>query len=413
MDQNFTTGKSSTGRFAFQVFSLYLVFYVFFISDISLQLGLNFICVDLVSWINKLVIHKDFQQFVGTMDSYWAYLASCIFFILAILISLIWLGISKKKSFPVFYQFVYVIARYYVFVVVLGFGISKLDGLQFTTWPGSLLPSVGSDDTYNLFWTSLGSSKSYYIFGGLLETVAAILLLFRKTTTLGSLIAIPVLLNVLLIDIAYDVFLKLIVFHLIVFCIFLLIPDLNRLYKFFILKQNTSLYPSLPPLMNGKNKTWLQYMLKFLLVGYIVFGVVKVEREGYNKTYRSPYQHLIGIFNVKEFYQASLSGVHHNIDSLSWKKFAIDQFYDCYILLMNDSMATFHFKADIGNSTIEFTSGSDTTIKEKLHYVESKPAEWLFEGTYKTDSIRFSATKIDMYSLPLLKGRGKIKWTYD
>ena len=81
---------------------------------------------------------------------------------------------------------------------------------------------------------------------------------------------------------------------------------------------------------------------------------------------------------------------------------------------MNDSLADYDYQVDVTNRIIKFTAWwPDTTTKAKLRYIENKPGEWLFEGTYKTDSVRFSSTKINIGSLPLLKTRGRIKWTYD
>lgn len=413
MNQNISPAWRKYESFAFRAFSLYLLFYVFFMSDYSPRLRLNIICVELTRLTNKLFIHKAFPGFVPTADSYWAYVASLIFFILASLTALAWQAIDKRKTFYAFYEFVYVIARYYVAFELLYYGIEKLDGIQFTLQAERLIPSVGSTDPFNLYWISTGASKSYPFFGGLLETAAAILLLFRRTTTLGCLIAIPVLLNVLLINLAYDVFIKLKVFHLLLFCIFIFIPDLNRLYKFFILKQNTSLSLSHSPLIKSKRFYWVQYALKSLLIIYMFFSIVKDEIHYYKQTHHATYQELVGIFNVREFHIVRPPNVTYNMDSLKWKKLAISQSNGVRVQQMNDSIADFDFKADMQNKIIELTSWVDTTNKAKLHYLESRPGEWLFEGTYKTDSIRFSSTKIDMYSLPLLKDRGKIKWVYD
>jgi hypothetical protein len=378
-------------------------------------LHLNFISVEVTSLINKLFLHKKFPGFVPTADSYWAYVATFTFFVLAMLIALLWLVSGKRKNVPpAFFEFVFVVARYFVAFELLFYGIEKLDGIQFTIQAERLIPSVGSADPFNLYWISTGAAKSYTFFGGLLETIAAILLLFRRTTALGCLIAIPVLLNVLLINIAYDVFIKLKVFHLLLFCIFILSPDVNRLYKFFILKQNSSLSPQPPPLIKSKRIYWVQFALKFVLIGYMIFVTLKDEVFYYDHFYHLPYQPLVGIFNVKEFHIVNPLNTTYNMDSLKWKKLAISQGNGLLLQLMNDSLADYDYQVDIPNRIIKLKAWwPDTTTMANLHYVESRPSEWLFEGTYKTDSIRFLSTKIDMYSLPLLKGRGKIKWTYD
>lgn len=377
-------------------------------------LHLNFICVELTSFVNKFFLHKIFPGFIPTADSYWAYVATFIFFILAMLVALLLLVSGKSKNVPpAFFEFAFVVARYFVAFELLFYGIEKLDGIQFTIQAERLIPSAGSSDPFNLYWISTGASKSYAFFGGLLETGAAILLLFRRTVTLGCLIAIPVLLNVLMINIAFEVFIKLKVLHLLLFCLFLLLPDAKRLYNFFILKLNTSLVLSRSPLIKGK-RIWMQYVLKFILIGYMIFVFLKDEVFYYDHFYHLPYQQLVGIFNVKEFHTGNPLNTNYNADSIRWKKLAISQGNGLLVQLMNDSLADYDYQVDTFNKIIKFTAWwPDTTTKAKLHYIESKSGEWLFEGTYKTDSIHFVSTKIDMYSLPLLKDRGKIKWIYD
>ena len=183
MNQNRTNGWTAAGRFVFISFSIYILFYVFFMSDYSWRLHLNFICVEIPSWINQLFLKKEFPGFVPTADSYWAYVASITFFVLAILGSFMLFVFAKHKSFPAFFEFVFVVARYFVAFQLFYYGIEKLDGIQFNISADRLIPSVGSSDPFNLYWISTGASKSYTFFGGLLETVSAIFLLFRRTTT--------------------------------------------------------------------------------------------------------------------------------------------------------------------------------------------------------------------------------------
>jgi len=411
MDQTNQTLWSKAEKIAFRAFALYMIFYVLFISEYSslFHLNLNFISAGLTSGINKLFIHKEFDGFIPTTDYYWAFMASLIFLVLAIIISLVWTLFEGRRSFPVFTKCAYVVARYYLAFELLSYGVSKLDGIQFSILPTRLLQPVGSTDSFNLYWMSMGVSKSYSFFAGLLETMAGILLLFRRTATLGCIIAIPVLLNVLMINIAYDIWVKLIVFHLLCFGIFILMPDIKRLFNFIILKQTTSLSLTLPPLIENKNLRWLQYTFKFLLIAYTVFGIIKYELENLDRIHNSPFQNLVGIFEVKEF----TLNKSNNSNFSDWKKLAFNQFNYLQVLLKNDSVSGYVFEPDLANRIISLKSLSDTTIKVKLHYTETKSNEWLFYGTCKSDSIRFSASKIDMYSLPLFKDRGKIKLTYD
>ena len=413
MDQHQTNAESAIARFLFLSLSFYIPFYVFFMGDDSFLINMHFVCIAVTKLINKLFLHKAFPGFVWTADSYWAYVASLTFFSFAILGSVVWFTFLKQKRALLFFDFVFVIARYFVAFELLFYGIEKLDGVQFHVQANRLITAIGSSDPFNLFWISTGSSKSYSLFGGLLETMSAFLLFFRRTTTLGCLIAIPVLLNVLLINIGFDVPIKLKSFHLLIFCLYLLTPDIKNLFNFFVLRQSASLSPPSPlTWRRGKTAYWIRHAFKFLVIGFILFRIVKGEVNYSNNFRHSPYQQLFGIFNVKDFQLVREPNVTG--DTLAkWKKLAISPGNGLQVQLSNDSIADFDYKADMKHKIIELTSWVDNQHTATLHFTESESNQWLFEGTYNTDSIRFSSTKVDLDSLPLLKGRGKIKWTYD
>lgn len=411
MEQNITPAKVFE-KFVFRVLSIYILFYVLFLSDYSHVLHLHFISVELIDWLNNLFIHKQFFRYIPSADSYWAYLSSLVFFILALVISFVWI-LFKGKSYSVFDNFVFIIARYFVAFTLLYYGIEKIDGIQFTIMPSRMIHSVGSLDSFNLYWMSMGASKSYAFFGGLLEVIAAILLLFRKTSTIGCLVAIPVLANVLMLNIGFDIPIKLKTFHLLFFCIFILAPDIGRLYKFFILKKPSALRPTSSLLITNRKFYLAQYLIKTILIGYVLFTIIKDEIRIHKELNHSPHQNLIGIFNVKEPFSFMQSKQVYKNDSLHWKKFSFNQFNGVQIQLLNDSIIEFLYKPDLVAKTIELNSWIDTSSKMKLKYAENSSGDWLFQSVYKTDSLSFIATKVGLSSLPLLKDRGKVKWKYD
>src|SRR5215216_1571470 len=83
----------------------------------------------------------------------------------------------------------------------------------------------------------IGYSTPYEVFSGAMETVAGLLLLNRRTVTAGLFAATGAFLNVLMINLAYDVPVKLFAAHLMVSCLFLLALDARRLVGFLFLNR--------------------------------------------------------------------------------------------------------------------------------------------------------------------------------
>jgi hypothetical protein len=79
----------------------------------------------------------------------------------------------------------------------------------------------------------MGYSAPYNVFTGGVELLAGLLLFSRRLTTIGALLSIAALTNVLMLS-SYDVHVKLFTLHLLAMGVFLLAPDLRRLGNVFL-----------------------------------------------------------------------------------------------------------------------------------------------------------------------------------
>lgn len=83
------------------------------------------------------------------------------------------------------------------------YGISKLTGHQLVTPAWVAQKPIGSLDGMTLTWYYFGYSHAFkYLLGGM-QVVAASLLLFRKTSLLAALTMLPVMVNIVLINVFY------------------------------------------------------------------------------------------------------------------------------------------------------------------------------------------------------------------
>lgn len=99
----------------------------------------------------------------------------------------------------------YVAARYFVALVMLFYGFAKLAGAQFTVLDSELERPMGEVSGFWLTWYYFGFSGEYRAFVALAEIGGALLLLARRTTLLGALVLLPVLMNVVLVDIFFRI----------------------------------------------------------------------------------------------------------------------------------------------------------------------------------------------------------------
>jgi hypothetical protein len=112
-----------------------------------------------------------------------------------------------------------------------------------------------------LFWTSMGSSHVYSVIMGLFEISSSIFLLFRKTRNLGILLALAIFINVLAINISFDISVKFFVIFLVLICLYLFYPFATN---FWLLLSNQAIQniPSSATIIeNFKPKNWIKALL--------------------------------------------------------------------------------------------------------------------------------------------------------
>lgn len=91
--------------------------------------------------------------------------------------------------------------RYICAFLLYMYGMSKLMHLQFSLGPKLAGRPIGSLTGYELTWYYYGYSRIYACILGATQILGATLLLFRKTTFLGAAMMLPVMANILLINI--------------------------------------------------------------------------------------------------------------------------------------------------------------------------------------------------------------------
>lgn len=102
-------------------------------------------------------------------------------------------------------QNVHVVVRYLVALVLFNYGFAKLNGAQFTILDSQLDRPMGEVSGFWLTWYYFGYSRAYGTLLALAQIGGAALLLWRRTALLGALVLLPVVGNIVLIDLFYAI----------------------------------------------------------------------------------------------------------------------------------------------------------------------------------------------------------------
>ena len=173
----------------------------------------------------------------GSGDTTFAYVQLLTTFVLAMAVALVWTVIDRRKTDYLWTKdLLRSYLRYVLAVTLLGYGLAKLGaiGNQFPA-PGAwrLESTYGGSSPMGLAWTFMGASRAYTFFAGAGEVAGALLLIWRRTTLVGAMVAASVMLNVMMINFCYDVPVKLLSTHLLATAFFVMLPDAQRLCHLF------------------------------------------------------------------------------------------------------------------------------------------------------------------------------------
>ena len=162
--------------------------------------------------------------------------------------------------------------RYVLAVTMLGYGLAKAGFIstQFGSASGpneyQLARTYGESSPMGLLWTFMAASPAYTFFAGMGEVIGGVLLVFRRTMTLGAIVTFGVMTNVMMLNFCYDVPVKQYSFHLMIMALIIAMPDLSRLMNVLLFNRATEPTNLLEPPYVGPRSKWVHRILKAVVV---------------------------------------------------------------------------------------------------------------------------------------------------
>ncbi len=171
------------------------------------------------------------------------------------------------------------IIRYWLALSISTYGFAKILKTQFDTPSYRLDMPMGDVNGFGLTWYYFGYSYTLAVIIALFQIGGSILLLYRRTTLLGVMILLPVMVNIVFINLFFSIapgaFFNSVIFTL--GLTFLLLLDINKLKAAF-----WDLMERLPPINMGGN--WGKHGLRFLPIVAAFSLVLFLVRTNENET---------------------------------------------------------------------------------------------------------------------------------
>ncbi|HEY9502313.1 MAG TPA: hypothetical protein VIR01_11850 [Pyrinomonadaceae bacterium] len=337
------------------------------------------------SWIvprvARIVFHKEIDSvFNGSGDRTFDYiLVACLLFI-ALVIAVVWTIFDRKRvSYPTLYRWLNLYVRFSLGATMIGYGAFKVISSQFSTPTlDRLLQPYGDSSPMGLLWTFMGASEPYTIFVGLAEMISGILLFPRKTSTLGALMSVGVMSNVVALNFSYDVPVKLYSSHLLAMAIFVLLPDVRRLANFFFFNRPVAGVVEQPLF---RRTAW--HRASLIVASLFLIGIVTVslyqsydQRRNFITSPRSP---LYGVWEVEEF---NVGQPTQAASDQRWRRVVFDSPNRIAVQTTTDRYERIGSQLDQEKRTLTLRKRDDPNWKTILTYERVSPEILTLAGTF-------------------------------
>lgn len=279
-----------------------------------------------VSWIANY-----YPSFKGAPEGIGAFFGITIALIGGLIAAGIWtLADRKRQEYNTLYYWLRVIIRYKLAMEMFTYSLIKVWPLQMPAPTISQLnTNFGDFNAAKLFWLTTGVSAGYQIFAGVIETIASLLLLYRKTTTIGALLFVSIMGPIVAINFGYDGGVQGVSVNLLILALILIAADFRRIWNFLVLSKNEALHYHYP-VFNTATSRYTRIGLKtFFILFFFVFHSYSIHVDylagGFRYSVKPGLAKSIGFYNVSEYRVNDVAIPYSPTDSLRWQNVAFEK----------------------------------------------------------------------------------------
>lgn len=364
----------------------------------------------LIPYVGKNLLHLPTEITIftnGSGDTTYDYVLVLCYFVLSILVTIIWSVLDRKrKSYLRLYAWLRMAVRIVLAVTMITYGVVKVIQMQFPPLSlARLTQPLGEFSPMGLCWTFMGYSAGYNLFTGSAEMLGGILLFIPQCALAGALVSGAVMTNVFMLNMCFDVPVKLYSFHLLLFSLFIALPDIMRLCKFFFLGKPSSEVFVAPLFKNGK-RDQLATLLQILFGVYFVSTSLWSTYASYDKMKKELADFPAGIWKVESL---TLDGESKLQDKkMQWKTLTFADGYLCKIEASDGERYSFRIYYDSKTKEIKISEfsgmkkGKEGKQVAELHFSVNSPTEAELLGVFTGKKLICKLKPIDPKQFPLV-----------
>jgi len=349
----------------------------------------------------------------GSSDCMFGWVMTFCVLVIATVATVVWSLLDRRReNYAGLYKWFRLFVRFALAGQMIAYGMVKVIPVMIR-YPSltRLLQPVGTLSPMGVQWVTVGSSPAYEIFTGCVEVAGGLLLIVPRTATLGALTSLAALIEVFMLDMTYDVPLKLFSLHLILLSCFLLAPDILRLVGFHLLRRTTSLSTEAPLFSSVRAN-------RIALAAQIIFGLWLIGVNG-NFAWGAwntvgggrPLPPLYGIWEVKQMSIDEQPRPPLLTDSTRWRRAIFDYPDGMAFQRTDDSFASYGASVNLPERTLALTKSDDKNWRASFTFQRPAGDQLILDGRMDNHQVHMELQLTDLNSF-LLVSRG-FHWTME
>ncbi len=249
-----------------------------------------------------------------------------------------------------------------------------------------------------MLWLQVGSSHPYEIMLGAAEVLGGLLLFLPRTATLGALVSLLCMAQVFILNMSFDVPVKILSFHLLLMSLVLLAPQIRRLANVLVLERPSE-PASQPQLFATHRANRTAALVQALLGIWVLIGCVQVGWQAWHEFGDGRAKpELYGIWSVNEFTVDGKPAPPLTTDENRWQHLVFDQPETVTYQRMDGDLVP--APAEVDSASINLPE-----LDATFTFVRPQPDQLRLTGRLKGQAATISLERVDLNSFTL-RNRG-------
>jgi uncharacterized membrane protein YphA (DoxX/SURF4 family) len=327
-------------------------------------------------------------EFLGFDLAIWDVIACVVSVVIGLILTAYWQRKQLRSADRETYLYrAQVILRYFLAYIFLLYGFAKIFKGQFYSFSSTLDTPLGDISGLQLTWRFFGYSYAYTVFVAASQIIGSTLLLFKRTTTLGAVILLPVIANIVFVNFTHSIPVKLYSSFYLIMLGYLLFADFKRLKALF--------WDNLPVARRELpvfTKTRRLLVAKYLSI-FILFAVAIGDNYYAYTVYMKTTTPLQGVWAVQDYQVNDVSRAADS-DSMVWKKVYFES--DTFVAIKTNKPRpeVFFSTLDTEKRTIKLENPRTEALFAEGEYELQSEDRLLIKVANETETIRVILHKV-------------------